>query len=134
MSLGLLRAAWRPDGEVCVVRAVARQREVLITEQASWVQRMQKSLVQMNLQLTEVLSDVMGQTGQAIIRAIVAGERDPKILARHRHSRIKASAEEITKALTGNWREEHLFVLGQALAIYDDIRSEERRVGKECRL
>ena len=66
MSLGLPRAAWRPDGEVCVVRAVARQREVLTTEQASWVQRMQKSLVQMNIQLTEVLSDVMGVTGQSV--------------------------------------------------------------------
>ena len=121
MSLGFLRAAWRPDGEVCVVRAVARQREVLLTEQASWVQRMQKALVQMNIQLTEVLTDVMGMTGQAIIRAIVAGERDPKVLARHRHSRVKASAEEITKALTGNWRDEHLFVLRQALAMYDDI-------------
>ena len=121
MSLGLLRAAWRPAGDICVVRAVARQREVLITEQASWVQRMQKALVQMNIQLTEVLSDVMGMTGQAIIRAIVAGERDPKVLARHRHSRIKASAEQITKALTGNWREEHLFVLRQALAMHDDI-------------
>ena len=121
MSLGLLRAAWRPDGEVCVVRAVARQREVLIADQASWVQRMQKALVQMNIQLTEVLTDVMGMTGQAIIRAIVAGERDPKVLARHRNSRVKASAEEITKALTGNWREEHLFVLRQALAMYDDI-------------
>jgi transposase len=63
----------------------------------------------------------MGATGQAIIRAIVAGERDPKILARHRHSRVKASAEAVTKALTGNWRDEHLFVLGQALAMYDDI-------------
>lgn len=121
MSLGLLRAAFRPDGEVCVVRAVARQRDVLLADQASWVQRMQKALVQMNIQLTEVLSDVMGTTGQAIIRAIVAGEREPKVLARHRHSRVKASAEEITKALTGNWREEHLFVLGQALAMYDDI-------------
>jgi len=121
MSLGLLRAAWRPDGEVCVVRAVARQREVLITEQVSWVQRMQKSLVQMNIQLTEVLADVMGTTGQAIIRAIVAGERDPQVLARHRQSRVKASAEEIAKALTGNWREEHLFVLRQALEMYDDI-------------
>jgi transposase len=128
MSLGLLRAAWRPDGEVCVVRAVARQREVLITDQATWVQRMQKALVQMNIQLTEVLGDVMGMTGQAIIRAIVAGERDPKMLARHRHSRVKASAEEVTKALTGNWRDEHLFVLGQALAMYDDIA---RRLG-EC--
>ena len=121
MSLGFLRAAFRPDGEVCVVRAVARQRDVLLADQASWVQRMQKALVQMNIQLTEVLSDVMGTTGQAIIRAIVAGERDPKVLVRHRHSRVKASALEITKALTGNWREEHLFVLSQALAMYDDI-------------
>jgi len=121
MSLGFLRAAWRPDGEVCVVRAVHRQREVLLVDQASWVQRMQKSMVQMNIQLTEVLTDVMGMTGQAIIRAIVAGERDPKVLARHRNGRVKASEEEITKALTGNWRDEHLFVLKQALAMYDDI-------------
>jgi transposase len=121
MSLGFLRAAWRPDGEVCVVRAVARQREVLLTEQASWVQRMQKALVQMNIQLTEVLTDVMGTTGQAIIRAIVAGERDPKALARHRNARVKASAEAMTKALTGNWRDEHVFVLKQSLAMYDDI-------------
>ena len=121
MSLGLLRAACRPDVEVCVGRAVARQREVLIADQSSWVQRMQKALVQMNIQLTEVLSDVMGMTGQAIIRAIVAGERDPKVLARHRNARVKASAEDITKALTGNWREEHLFVLSQALGVYDDI-------------
>ena len=121
MSFGLLRAAWRPDGAVCVVRAVARQREVLIAEQASWVQRMQKALVQMNIQLTEVLSDIMGMTGQAIIRAIVAGERDPVVLARHRHVRVKAGVEEIVRALTGNWRDEHLFVLTQALAMYDDI-------------
>lgn len=121
MSLGLLRAAWRPDGEVCVVRAVARQREVLLSQQASWVQRMQKALVQMNIQLTEVLSDVMGASGQAIIRAIVAGEREPQLLARHRDSRVKAKREQIVQALTGNWRDEHLFVLGQALAMYDDI-------------
>ncbi|MBK6714432.1 MAG: IS110 family transposase [Burkholderiales bacterium] len=119
MSLGLLRAAWRPSAEVCVLRAVARQRETLITEQASWVQRMQKALVQMNIQLTEVITDVMGQTGQAIIRDIVAGERDPKTLARHR--RVKASEADIVKALTGNWREEHLFVLKQALGVYDDL-------------
>src|ERR1019366_9472106 len=121
MSLGFLRAAWRPESEVCVVRAVSRQREVLLTEQASWVQRMQKALVQMNIQLTEVLTDVMGVSGQAIIRAIVAGERDPKALARHRNGRVKASAEQITQALTGNWRDEHLFVLRQSLAMYDDI-------------
>ncbi|WP_454753591.1 IS110 family transposase [Cupriavidus necator] len=121
MSLGLLRAAWRPDSEVCVVRAVARQREVLLTEQANWVQRMQKALVQMNLQLSEVLTDVMGMTGQAIVRAIVAGERDPNVLARHRHGRVKASERDIARALTGNWREEHLFVLGQALAMFDSL-------------
>ncbi|MCC7060780.1 MAG: IS110 family transposase [Burkholderiaceae bacterium] len=121
MSHGLLRAAFRPSADVCTIRAVARQREVLLTQQASWVQRMQKALVQMNLQLTEVISDVMGATGQAIIRDIVAGERDPRALARHRHRRIRASEDEIVGALTGNWREEHLFVLGQALGMYDDI-------------
>jgi transposase len=121
MALGLLRAAWRPAGEICVVRAIARQRELLIKEQASWVQRMQKELVQMNIQLTEVLSDVMGQTGQAIIRAIVAGERDPAKLATHRNRRVRASAQEVQRALTGNWREEHLFILAQALASYDEV-------------
>jgi transposase len=121
MSLGLLRAAWRPGDEVCVVRAVVRQREVLLAAQAEWVQRMQKALVQMNLQLGEVLSDVMGMTGQAIVRAIVAGERDPNVLARHRHARVKASERDIARALTGNWREEHLFVLGQALAMFDSL-------------
>jgi transposase len=121
MSYGLLRAAFRPAAEVCVIRAVARQREVLLTEQASWVQRMQKALVQMNIRLTEVISDVMGQTGQAILRDIVAGQREPKLLAKHRHRRIKASEQDIVRALTGNWREEHLFVLKQALAMYDDI-------------
>lgn len=121
MSYGLLRAAFRPDADICTLRAISRQREVLLTQQASWVQRMQKALVQMNVQLAEVISDVMGVTGQAIIRAIVAGERDPKALARHRNWRIKASRAAIAQALTGNWREEHLFVLAQAVAMYDAI-------------
>jgi transposase len=121
MSLGLLRAAWRPGDEVCVVRAVVRQREVLLTEQGSWVQRMQKALVQMNIQLAEVLADVMGMTGQAIIRDIVAGQREPAVLARHRNARVKASAAEVRRALTGNWRDEHVFVLAQALAMYDSL-------------
>ena len=82
---------------------------------------MQKALVQMNIQLTEVLTDVMGMTGQAIIRDIVAGERDPAVLARHRHGRVKASAGEIKRALTGNWRDEHVFVLAQSLAMYDSL-------------
>lgn len=99
MSLGLLNAAWRPAGEVCVVLAAAREREVLITEQATWVRCMQKSLVQMNILFIEVLGKVMGTAGQAIIRVILARERDPKVLARHRHCRVKASAEEVIKAL-----------------------------------
>jgi transposase len=121
MSFGLLRGAWRPGDEVCVVRAVVRQREVLLTEQASWVQRMQKALVQMNIQLGEVLTDVMGMSGQAIIRDIVAGQRDPAALAKHRNARVKANATDVQRALTGNWREEHLFVLAQALAMYDSL-------------
>ena len=121
MSFGLLRGAWRPGDEVCVVRAVVRQREVLLAEQASWVQRMLKALVQMNIQLSEALTDVMGMTGQAIIRDIVAGQRDPATLAKHRNARVKASATEVQRALTGNWREEHLFVLAQALAMYDSL-------------
>jgi transposase len=121
MSLGLLRAAWRPGDEVCVLRAVVRQREVLLREQASWVQRMQKALLQMNIQLAEVLTDVMGLTGQAIIRDIVGGQRDPAALARHRNYRVKASGAEVERALTGNWRDEHLFVLAQALAMYDSL-------------
>jgi transposase len=75
----------------------------------------------MNIQLAEVLTDVMGMTGQAIIRAIVAGERDPQVLASHRHGRVKRSTDEIARALTGNWREEHLFVLGQAMAMFDSL-------------
>src|SRR5699024_10008940 len=118
----------RPDADICTIRAISRQREVLLKQQASWVQRTQKALVQMNIQLTDVISDVMGMTGPAIIRAIVAGERDPTVLARHRNARIKASKETIVRALTGNWREEHVFVLTQALAMYDDI---DRRLA-EC--
>ena len=89
-------------------RAIAKR---LLQEQARQVQRMQKSLVQMSLQLTEVLTDVVGQTGQAIFRAIVAGERDPSKLARLRHRRVKADEQGVARALQGNWREEHLFVL-----------------------
>jgi transposase len=121
MSFGLLRGAWRPGEEVCVVRAVVRQREVLLAEQAGWVQRMQKALVQMNILLGEVLTDVMGMSGQAIIRDIVAGQRDPAVLAKHRNRRVKAKEADIKRALTGNWREEHLFVLAQALAMYDSL-------------
>lgn len=92
---------------------------MLLEYQASHIQHMQKALTQMNLQLGNVISDVAGVTGLAIIRAILDGERDPLKLAALRDCRIKASEEEIAKSLHGNWREEHLFALRQAVALYD---------------
>src|SRR4029079_8679830 len=86
---------------------------------ASHIQHMQKALMQMNVQLHHVVSDITGATGMGIIRAIVAGGRDPAALAAHRDRRCRASAEEISAALAGNWREEHVFALGQALDLYD---------------
>ena len=117
MSLGFVRAAFRPGPEVCVVQAVARQRKALRAEQASWVQLLQKALVQMNIQLTDVVTDVMGATGLAIMRAIDAGERHLKVLDLYRNSRIKASQAEIAGALKGNWRDEHVVVLSRPSAM-----------------
>jgi transposase len=119
MSFGLLSRAFRPSGEVCALRALVRQRDVLLTSRASEVQRMQKALTQMNVQLTNVISDIAGETGQQIIRAIVAGERDVHKLARLRNYRVHATEEQIAKSLVGNWREEHLFCLTQALKLFD---------------
>lgn len=119
MSYGLLGGAFRPPADVCALRAVSRQRDTLLQGQASCVQRMQKAMTQMNLQLTNVITDITGQTGLNILRAIVAGERNPDVLAKHRNYRIKASAGEIAKSLEGTWKEEHLFCLSQALSLYD---------------
>ncbi|HEY8159778.1 MAG TPA: IS110 family transposase [Methylobacter sp.] len=118
-SFGLLSGAFRPHGDYCALRAVARLREMLLRNQAKHIQHIQKALLLMNLLLTEVISDVVGETGQKIIRAILAGERDGQVLAKYRNHHIKASEEEIAKALQGNWREEHLFALKQAVALYD---------------
>lgn len=119
MSFGLLAGAFRPAGEVCALRAVVRQRDRLIAAQSQQIQRMQKTLTQMNVQLANVISDLAGHTGQAIVRAIVAGERDPYKLAQLRNYRIRASEEHIAKSLMGNWREEHLFCLAQLLTLFD---------------
>lgn len=119
MTFGLLSGAFRPDGDICALRAISRQRDALLREQARQIQRMQKALTQMNVQLTNVITDIVGKTGQDIIRAIVAGERDPEKLAKLRNYRIHASEEEIAKSLEGNWREEHVFCLGQALNLFD---------------
>ena len=119
MSFGLLAGAFRPKDEICVLRALSRQREMLLKYQSQHIQHMQKALAQMNLQLGNVISDIAGQTGQKIIRAIIAGERDGSKLAKLRHERIRASEQDIAKALQGNWREEHLFALAQAVSLYD---------------
>ena len=96
-----------------------RQRERLLDTAASHIQHMQKAMTEMNLQLHHVVSDITGATGMRIIRAIIAGERDPAVLASMRDTRCHSSAEVIEKALTGHYRGEHLFVLEQALALYD---------------
>jgi transposase len=121
MSYGLLRGAFRPAEAVCVLRALSRQRDMLLKSQGRHVQHMQKALTQMNIQLANVISDVVGETGQKILRAIVAGERDGQVLAAMKNTRIRAGTEEIAKSLQGNWRAEHLFALKQALALFDFI-------------
>lgn len=118
-TYGLLAASFRPPEHICAVRALVRQREMLIRYRAAHIQHMQKALQQMNIQLTQVLSDITGVTGLQIIRAIVAGQHDPQQLAQYRQSQCQKSQEEIVKALEGNYRQEHLFVLGQALTLYD---------------
>jgi transposase len=119
MSYGLLSGAFRPKDEICALRAIMRQRAMLLSYQSQHVQHMQKALTQMNVQLTNVISDVVGETGQKILRAIVAGERDPMKLAELKHGRIQASKEQIAMSLHGNWREEHLFSLAQAIDLFD---------------
>ena len=118
-SYGLLTASFRPAEDMRVLRAYLRQRAMLLEHRAGHIQHLQKALQQMNVQLTQVLSDISGTTGLQIIRAIVAGERDPQVLARLRHGRCQRSEAEIAKALSGHYRPEHVFALKQALALYD---------------
>jgi transposase len=116
---GMLTRAFRPADAVCVLRSYWRHRKDLVEMASMQIQLMQKSLEQMNLQLHKVLSDITGVTGMKILRAIVAGERNPVVLAQMRHPLVKKSQETIAKALTGDWRPEHLFTLQQAVELYD---------------
>ena len=118
-SYGLLESSFRPQADLVALRTMLRHRAQLLEHRAPHILHMQKSMLQMNVQLSQALSDVTGDTGQAIIRAIVAGERDPEKLAALRDRHCKKSAEEIGRALTGTWREEHLFILKQSLEMYD---------------
>jgi transposase len=119
MCYGLLKGAFRPPDRICELRAYVRQRARLTQDAARSVQHMQKALTEMNIQLDRVLSDITGKTGLSILRAIVAGEREPAVLASWRDRRVKADEATIARSLEGTWRAEHLFALGQALARYD---------------
>lgn len=118
-SFGLLRGSFRPDGEIATLRSYLRQRERLIEYSAAHIQHMQKALMEMNLQLHHVVSDITGVTGMRIIRAIVDGERNPQVLASYRDVRCHSSTEVIQSALVGNDRNEHIFALSQSLELYD---------------
>jgi transposase len=118
-TYGLLAGAFRPPDEICVLRSYLRQREMLTQSASMHIQHMQKALQQMNLLLHNVVSDITGVTGMKIIKAILDGERDPRVLARNRDQRCHNTTATIAKSLVGNYREEHLFALRQALDLYE---------------
>ncbi len=113
-AVGLLRGSFRPADEVCAVRTILRHRDTLVRGASRCVSHLHKALTQMNVQLQHVISDLTGVTGQAILEAILAGERDPQKLAALKDRRIKASRDVIAKSLRGDWRAEHLFTLAQS--------------------
>jgi transposase len=123
-SCGLLRGSFRPGEAITRLRALQRQLANLVAERTRCVQWMQKALDQMNVQVHRAVADLTGLTGMAIVRAIVAGERDPARLAMHRDRRCRKSAEELARYLTGNWRPEHLFNLASALRLFDALDTE----------
>ena len=117
-AYGLLRGCFRPPAPICRLRSYLRARSRIVEAAAQQILRMQKALTQMNVQLHHVISDLSGQTGLAIVEAIVAGERDPKKLAQYRNSRIAASPATIEKSLEGHWQPELIFDLQIALKTY----------------
>lgn len=118
-SYGLLQGSFRPEDQICILRSYLRQRGTLVSDASQCIQRMQKALEQMNVKLNSVIRDITGVTGMAIMRAIVAGERNPKKLAQLRNARCKNDAASIAKSLRGNWRQEHLFALEQSIDLFD---------------
>jgi transposase len=123
-SSWLLRAAFRPEDAICRLRTLQRHRKSLVECAAMWVQQLQKALTEMNLHLHHVLTDVTGQSGLAILEAILAGERDPHKLAGLADRRVKQSPAQIEAALTGDYRAEALFVVGQALQSYRHLQQQ----------
>ncbi len=132
MCYGLLKGAFRPADGVCSLRSLVRQRANKVQEQSRCINHMQKALTQMNIQLDHVVSDLTGKTGMAILRAIVAGERDPHQLATLRDRRLRADEATVARSLLGNWRQEHLFALAQALAHYDFVNEQISACDQAC--
>ena len=130
-SYGLLQGSFQPEDRIRCLRAYLRDRDVLTRCCSSHIQRMQKALTQMNLQLHHVISDITGKTGINILRAIVNGERDPKVLATFRDERIKASEATIIKSLEGNYLKEHLSSLKRYLELYDVYQSQIKELDRE---
>jgi transposase len=127
-ACGLLAPSFRPSDEVCVLRGYLRQRQTLIADAGRQVQHVQKALEQMNVKLTEVVSDIVGLTGMLILKAIARGVRDPHVLAKYRHANCHATEAQIAAALQGSWRDEHLFAFKQALKLYEHYQ----RLVAEC--
>ncbi len=141
-SYGLLKGSFRPEDQICILRSYLRQRALLVSYASHHIQHIQKALEQMNIKLNQVIRDITGTTGMSIIRAILAGERNPKKLAQLRNSRCKNDVKTIAKALHGNWRFEHLFALQQAVELFDfyqkqiadcDLQIEQHLAGFEDR-
>jgi transposase len=130
-SCGLLRGSFRPAEQICMLRTLVRDKATLTAEQADWIRRMQKSLDQMNVRVHRAVSDIQGATGMAIIRAIVAGERDAAKLAELRDPGCHKSAAEIAEQLSGHWRQDHLFSLEQSVKMYDAIAERIQAYEKE---
>jgi transposase len=130
-SVGLLLGSFRPAQVICATRSIYRYRQNLISMAGEHIQHMQAALEQMNIKLHHVIDDLTGVTGQAIVAAILSGQRDPVQLAKLRDKRIRASEEKIIKSLEGDWRKEHLFVLAKAWAQYQEVQKQIQDCDKE---
>lgn len=127
-SYGLLRSSFRPENDICVLRSFVRQRDNIIKGASTHILRMQKCLTEMNIQLHRVISNITGVTGMRVVKAIIDGEYDPNKLLELKHYQIRCSDEDFVAALTGDYRQEHIFVLKQELEFYEMHQS----MLKEC--
>ena len=118
-SCGLLQASFRPDDKTCKLRSLLRHRDSMVKLKSTHILHMQKALQQMNIRIEKAVSDITGLTGMRIIKSILEGERNLKKLASLKDPRVKASEEEIARALEGDYRKEHLFSLKQSVEFYE---------------